>query len=52
MHQNLLRKIFLLGTEQEYWRKIFPLGIKAIFLILRQYMPDRRATFAFLHKLA
>ena len=41
MRQNLLRKIFLLGTEREHWRKIFPLGIKAIFLILRQYMYDQ-----------
>jgi len=42
LHQIQWRKILLLCTQQQPWRKIFPLGIKAIFAILRQSMYDHR----------
>ena len=42
LHQIQWRKMLLLCTQRQPWRKIFPLGIKAIFAILRQSLHDRR----------
>ena len=38
MRQDSLRKMLPLSTERRDWRKIFPLGLKIIFAILRQHV--------------